>query len=330
MALRDADNFDFYSTVGDRWSQFTGVSISVGAGRRGTDALRVNGSNARAWRSYDNQATWIVHFSFRLVNPIASAGTLLKFYDGATEQCAVSFNASGKLTLQRQATVLATGTTTIQAGVEYHAQVKVTINNAGSMELKLNGVSEVSASGDTQATANAYANTIYFWSDGGTISGIYIDDYVLFDGTGAANNDFGGDLKVFHKLPSGTGNYAQWTPSAGANYENVDETPPDDDTTYNSSSTSGQKDSFQFSAASLTGSVPGVMCLYRARKDDAGSRTLRRLIRVGSSDYYGATLPGITDTYSYLEEILEQDPSTSATWTTSGVDAAEYGYDLVS
>lgn len=329
--LRDLDNFDFYTTPADRWTVMGTPAIVAGEGRNETAALRVQGNLHGVARVYDNQQTWIVHFAFkRTTNPTSDVSILL-LQDGATVQVSLYLKtATHLLELRRStSTMLQTGTTSIQNNTWYHVQLKVTIADAGSCTVKLNSIDEIVFSGDTKQSANAYASIVALYTNGAGPY-IYYDDYILLDGQGAANNDFAGDLRVYHKLPNGAGNYAQWTPSAGANYQNVDENPPDSDTTYNSSSTAAQKDSFAFSSAGLTGTVAGVMCLYRVRKDDAGGRTIRRLIRIGGTDYFGDTLPGISDSYTYQEEVVEQDPSTTAAWADSGVDVPEYGYDLVS
>ena len=61
-----------------------------------------------------------------------------------------------------------------------------------------------------------------------------VDDLYVLDGTAStpANNDFLGDVRVEGLDPNAAGSNAAWTPSAGANYACVNETPPTDDTSY--------------------------------------------------------------------------------------------------
>ena len=333
--LRDLDNFDFYTAPADRWTMVVTPTIVAGQGRNGTSALYVNGNGWGVYRVYDNQSTWICHFAVKFgAIHASSASSFFRLNDVATVQVALHIVNGGYLQILRGTTVLATGTTQLGVGVYYHIQVKATIHlTAGSVEVRLNNETEISVSGvNTRQSANAYADRVGFIGGGAWTAPFYIDDYVALDTQGTVNNDFLGDRRVYLKLADGAGNYAEWTPSAGANWQNIDDAAQDGDTTYNSSGTPGQKDSFAFAGAGLTGTVNGLMMLWRVRKDDAGTRNIRRLIRIAGADYVGASLPNMPDAYVYQQEILEQNPATSpeSAWTTAVVDAAEYGYDLES
>src|SRR6185437_13665423 len=75
-----------------------------------------------------------------------------------------------------------------------------------------------------------------------------------------------GDLRVECVMPNGPGAHTQFTPSAGANWQNVDEVPPDDDTTHNDSSTAGQLDTFVHAAlAGIPSSIAAVAVQVRGR-----------------------------------------------------------------
>lgn len=334
--LIDLDNFDFYNTPSQRWTVANNVTIVAGQGRNGTAAVRLFGPWAGLKRSYSNQQTYIVHFAFRFMLAPANITSIVQFWDGATVQnCLCLAHVSQKLQLRRgdwTGPLLATGITTLMQNAWYHIQLKVKIDNAvGLMSVRLNGVNEATFAGDTQQSANAHANIVHLYEE--TSIEAYFDDYMVFDGTGIINNDFGGDQRVYHKLPNGVGTYSDWTPLAGANWQNVDEKPPDEDVSYNASIVVGQKDSFTFAPSGLVVGSPGVagiVCLYRNRKDDAGAHTMRRLISAGGVDHYGAALPGISDSYVYQQEVLELNPATAAPWTPAETDAVEYGYDLVS
>jgi hypothetical protein len=284
----------------------------------------------------DAQGTWIVQLVFQMTN--VSFGTyrrLIQINDGGSNQVDLRiFGGVGhELRVTRNGTTLAeTSGLNMAANTWYYIEFKVVIHNStGSFEVRLNGVSKLSGSNvDTQNTGNATADRIELCgSNDGPNVDTYIDDLIIMDGTGSVNNAFLGDYGVKIIRPDGAGNYSQWTPSAGSNYQNVDETLVDDDTTYNSSGTAAQKDSYTFSAVGETGGVAGIILLATMRKDDAGSRTARQLTRVASTDYFGAT-ESVLDSFQVHKQVQETNPNTAAAWTVSEIDGAEFGVELVS
>jgi hypothetical protein len=65
--------------------------------------------------------------------------------------------------------------------------------------------------------------------------------------------------------------------------------------------------------------------VLRARKDDAGTRSIATQIHSGATDSTGATIP-LSTSYQYVDTIDETDPNTSAAWTVSNLNAATLGY----
>ncbi len=64
-----------------------------------------------------------------------------------------------------------------------------------------------------------------------------------------------------------------------------------------------------------------------ARKDDAGSRSLRALIRSGATTANGATRV-LGTSYALYDDRFETDPATGTAWTKAGVDALEAGVEV--
>jgi hypothetical protein len=215
-------------------------------------------------------------------------------------------------------------------GTWYYIEIKVVIHDtAGSVELRINGATVASASGvDTRNGGTGVVNGFQFGAGHGGSSqrtnANFCDLYVC-DGSGAINNSFLGDCKVECLFPNGAGAETQWTPSAGSNYQNVDETPPNDDTDYNKSNTVDQVDTYAMTdLASTTGLIYGVQYLDYVRKDNAGSRHIAPVARIGGTDYAGADA-SLGDSYVYTREIHELSPATAAAFTISEVNAMEFG-----
>jgi hypothetical protein len=118
--------------------------------------------------------------------------------------------------------------------------------------------------------------------------------------------------------------------AAFAPFATVDDAAQDGDTSYLLGTAAGQKSTFAFedTAANVV-SVKGVQLVTVARKDDAGVRTMAPVVRSGGTDYVGTTVaPGTT--YAPALQVYETNPATSAAWTKSGVDGAEFGVQVVS
>jgi|SRR3990167_662169 len=334
MTLLFVDSFDHYASaeLELKWTaKGSATTVIDGSNGRNSTAGLNAGSTAGSVRKTlpgGAKATLIAGVGFK-PNAFTAIRQVLGFMDGASVQCDVRVTTSGTLTITRNGTVLATGTTVLSLGVYYYIELKATIHDStGSAVLRINSVQELSVSGvDTKNTANASADGVQLGGNGQ----MYFDDLYVCDDNGSVNNDFLGDIRVEAILPSGAGNSAQWTPSAGANYENVDETPPDEDTTYNSSLTPTNLDLFAMAnLVSTSGSIKGIQTLRYTRKDDAGARIIRRAIRTGATNYFGSNESISLQTYAYFHEIVENNPNTTNPWTISEVNAIEAGYELVS
>jgi hypothetical protein len=211
-------------------------------------------------------------------------------------------------------------------------------NTTGSVTIRKNGVQVQTASGldTTGGTANNYCNQFSLGNQGNGNSKhiIYDDLYVLdsTDGTatqGAPLNAFLGDVRIDPLYPDGAGDSTQLTPSTGANWQCVDETPRNDDTDYVSSATTGQKDLYTLtSPTSPTGSVKAVIATMRARKDDAGTRTVHSVIKHGGVEATGADT-GLSTSYAYIYDVFGQNPSTTAAWTLSDLASLQAGVGIV-
>lgn len=338
MALRFMDSFDHYATadIGKKWTTPGAATISAGNGRNGTASLRLVASST-CQKVLGSQATWIAGFATKIESPGAS--DIFNLWDSATVHIRVNWTAANRIEIKRNTTLLATSTTVFNADTWYYLEFKITIHDtAGVVQMRVNGVAETltfvtgtETTQDTRNAGNASADTFLFRT---TTGEFHFDDLYLLDGTdgtaaqGAANNAFLGDCRVEALLPSGAGNSAQFTPSAGSNYQNVDDATADGDSTYNASSTSGHIDSFAMGNLTMTsGSIYGVQTNLWARKDDAGSVSLQPHFRISSTDY-ARTSVSLSDSYVDHLAIEGKDPDTGSLWTVSGVNGAEYGYKM--
>lgn len=184
----------------------------------------------------------------------------------------------------------------------------------------------------SNSTNNIVTAQIGTQTGGGTIYG-YIDDLYICDATGSINNTFLGDCKCEVLYPNANGNSSQFMGSDGNQVDNyllVDDETHTGDTDYVYDDTVDQIDLYAFDNLTATiASIKGVIVTPVMRKDDAGSRTARAMIRQNSSNYEGAELFPSTD-YQHFPTIWETDPDTSSAWTETGVNSAEFGLTIES
>ncbi len=338
--LRFFDSFDHYAIadVGGKWTARQGSSNSISAsnGRRSTNSFRLTTAvNAQyISKTLDAQATWIIGFSYKFSAVASNTIEVVSFLDAGTVQIELRLLTDGTLRVTRNGTTLATGTAALSTGVTYYIEFKVTINNsAGAYEVRVDGSNTNHPSGsgaDTQNTANASANQVRLGNNlaaGGTVN-IDYDDFYICDGTGGSGNDFLGDRRADAYFPIGNGNSSQLTGSDGNSTDNyllVDESSQDGDTSYVQSSTSGQKDTYDFPAMSHTPTdINGIQINNWAKKDDSGARSICSVIRSGGSDTDGAS-QALGTSYADYAQLSITDPNTAVAWTKTGFGSAEYG-----
>jgi hypothetical protein len=262
-----------------------------------------------------------------------STGNNIVFTETGSPQITVAFNLSGQFTVKRGnagGTLLGTSTNQILGATWYWVEVKVTFATGvgGRVEIRVNDSVWLTLSGiNTSATGNAYANA-GFLSSNGADNPLTFDDYVVWNTAGAVNNDFLGDSRIVTGFPDSAGDLTQWTPSAGANWQNVDENPPDDDATYNSSNVAGDIDTYGITDFTLLGGIKCVQNTMYVRKTDAAARQVASVARRLGMNTVGTPQTAYSS-YRFLMQLLEQDPYLAAQWQLAELNATQFGVENV-
>lgn len=240
--------------------------------------------------------------------------------DGIDLHARIDFNTSNQIYVRNAAgTTVATSTAAIPVTTWGYIEVKVNAAASGSCVVKWNGETIINVSSDFQ--------------DGSTTAGrviitppynieSYTDDWYI------ADDQFYGDCKVITIHPDSDGNYTDFTPLSGNNYENVDEVKADGDTTYNLGSAVGDKDTFGVTVGALGGPVLGLQVTNRARKDSGAVAAIKSLVRSNSTDYNGTSEKYLSEEYEYIMDLWTTDPDDSNPWTQTKIEAAEFGVEV--
>lgn len=340
MTLIFVDGFDDGLQTLGKWTDFGG---SVVSGGRLTNAMKIESSGQTCHRSFgtpEAHATWICGFALKMVVDVGSSQNVLQFWSDTvgTRHLTVRRNADGSATVFRgdaSGTQIAiTSPNLIPLGVWVYLELKAVLHDStGSIDLRINGVTRATFSGDTKnGGTEAVFSTVRFGQGSlGTPNWLY-DDLYLCNGAGATNNTFLGDVSVETLLPNGNGYSSQFVGSDGNSTDNyllVDEAPPNT-TDYVGSPTVGQVDAYEFTNVVGATAIVGVQAHGYCTKSASGTRQGRLLTRPVTTNYAGADFAPNTTTYSAANAIALWDinPQTSAAWTPTEVNDSEFGIEV--
>ena len=280
-------------------------------------------------------ATWIVGFACRIQHTFTEETEFLQFKDSSGDfQFTINYR-SGCFNV-RQGSIDATVIGVCKAPpcrTWFFFEIKILFHaSAGTITIRLNEEEVLALTGLNTAHASGgelRTNAIWFCGSNSSQRTEY-DDFYICDGAGSLNNNFLGDVAGKRLTPNGNGTTNNFTGSDGDstdNYLQVDEDGQDTNT-YNSSTTIGHKDLYAFTNLSSTPSA--IAGLHIASYDmTSTSGTFGHLVRSNvTEDLSAAITPGTSFTNHY--SVWETDPDTSAAWTEAGVNAAEFGVEVIS
>jgi len=348
MLYQFADPFDHYNTPTLMYETVSGtVTISSAFTRFPAIAgfpnqgINVVGGGVRK-NLKSNCSTLIYRLSFGIGAMPFNNQILLSLWDTATLQCFLGITPTGALQFYTQVAtfnpvpigpssplglIAPTTGTKPNHGVEI---VVIFAAGSGSVACYLDGALVIPLTGGltTIKSGNAYANQIGIGAPNslGFNNGlnVYADWLCVWDNTGSSQNAaLGFDFRKLTKLPVGAGDLTQWAANgAASNFQCVNENPPDDDTTYVSSS-SPNSDSYAMGTAGFSGVPSTVVAKSRVRKDDANTRSLQIGVRSAGSNGLGSTYT-LGTSYVFIDSCIPVDPATGLVPTSAAADAYQH------
>jgi hypothetical protein len=235
----------------------------------------------------------------------------------------VVYRFDGGFTIGTQIAI--TATPVLLAHSWQHLEIKVFFDAvAGTIEIRREGITVLNFAGRTTSSVGGVAPScqnvlLYSGQDGATM---YVKDWIIWDSSGAFNNNFMGSCQVLKIIPNADV-ALNWTPSSGATGFNlINETSPDDDANYIAApfpAPAAYKCALSDLPATVT-SVRGVMPVHRSRKTDGGDGNIQLGAVSGGSTGLGADRP-ITTAYTYYADIFDADPATAGAWSRVSVNA---------
>jgi len=332
LALLFIDGFDHYggADILKKWTDAANGIISTSTKRTGVSSMAFESTyDDRMVRKAlgANYNTLVVGAAIMQPHPNADIDRIFIFCDNTTSQIAIIVNRDHTISAYRGNTLLGTTVSPVfQADVWDYYEAKVVFSQtAGSVTVRRNEVTILDLTGiDTCESANEYGNGFEFHPcTGYSTSGFTFYDDIYCDST-----DFLGDIKVETIYPSGAGNSTQFTPSAGLNYQCVDEAPANGDTDYISTSEVDKIDTYDYSDIISDGTILGVQVNIMARMDDSGTNKIAPVVRPASTDRIGNTKE-LTQLYKDYLQLYTVSPETSVAWTKSEINNCQFGVKSV-
>ncbi|WP_439816230.1 hypothetical protein [Zavarzinia sp. CC-PAN008] len=332
MTILWADSFDHYGLNADDalrsgWNTFD-RPVSAALARTGSQAVRIAPSSTlwlRLKRAFDAPRTTIVMAAAYRFDQAPTNGTRTQVHgfmdSNGDQQGVLTLSTAGFLDYRvgdSNAAVVATSSAPVTFATWQHVELRLAVaNSSGAVEVRLNGQTVLSYSGDTQATAHADILEWFTSVNAGSAAAFHVDDVV-------AATDWVGDLRVHTLFPAGDTVQADFVPDSGTTgFSRIREAAPDGDASFVASDSAGAVSLFALDAPPAgIGAIAAVIVDVEARKTDAGACTFRSGLRSGVAVAHGSAHAPDT-TYGGHEAVFASDPATGAPWTRSALAAAQ-------
>lgn len=340
------DSFDMYngSSAGTglpvRYTSSAVTSWGVTTGRFGGQCLDFTGNSggagtiqtpgpqdAKVWGVFDGAgATTAMAIGFAFIVNGTRQDAILDIQTAAGGQIfSVGVSATGQLIVCTAAggTVFTGSAGVITFGTWYYMEIEATINaSTGTINLYLNGTTTICTL-TSQNTGSTGAGIFQHRMFGGGSTSLHrnVDD--LYVVTGAATRL--GESRI-ECLRAAADSVVTWTPKTGVtNYNMVNETQVDGDTSYVQTATSGNRDLYTNGGLSSTpANIWNVDIVSFSEKTDATARTLLHSVKSGATISDGSAFT-LLSSYNRFDRMIPTDPNTSAAWTASGVNNLLFG-----
>lgn len=310
----------FWGGEGNSLREFdarSGAAIAAAkTGMSGSYCLDISDSSDYVAKNVTARADYYIGFRFQ--RALTSSFCIFAYFaDPTVGHIAVRLNASYNLTVYRGSTLIATGTAVISDSITYRMEIYCLINDnpsVGRVIIKVDGVTDVDFTGDTQNGGTATITNIRHGYTGPTWYGyLYLDDIVY------RTDNFPGDVRVGGKAVTANGATNDWDPSAGDNYACINDV---DDTDYVSTNTPGAVDEYEL--ANISEAIDVVQALkIVASARYQGAPNVTHLQLGGDSGGTGFVsgnknlpVPFGVD----LWNLWETDPTDSNAWTESKIN----------
>jgi hypothetical protein len=265
-----------------------------------------------------------------------SAGNTVSSSNQSLSHITVGPGADGKCYVYRAGTQIAVSSSVVFILNAWHrVEVGIYIDDtAGTVEVRVDGVTAVSFTGDTRNANTQGIGVFFLLSNSATLT--VFDDIMIWNGQGLAPTDFVGDFRIDAYTPTANGSTVNAS-FAGAGvtvaYQAVDDPVLNNaDTDYVLDDVINDINLFAMADLATTPtSVIGVGIVVAARADNVGTRKIQLGNKSGAVTGWSGTditLPAQA-AYVVRSQFFPLDLATGAAWTGAGVNAIEVGFKVM-
>ncbi len=300
-----------------------------GGGRGGSRCINSNPSSGALLQGIITPALaspYCVAGAWRLNNSSASTtvGFVVQFRLSGNVQCCVFFRSDGFVQAFRNTTAgtsLGVSAGTVLVGVWQWFSIEANVANAGAFNVYVNGALVLTVAGDNQQQASPGFDQVLFGTIGDAAVDLDLDDITITDNT---ETEIPEQYWVL-LAPTGNGTPLQFTPSAGTNWENVDENPPSS-ADYNETATTAQVDLYTYpNLPFVPTAISAVQSVLYASRDGSITGFASRIESASFTTAGPTVSPAAAGVDTLAYAFFPTDPATSADWTESAVNAIEAG-----
>lgn len=322
---------DFYATAQLTLLGYTAAGattvVATPTPVTGAGCFQVTNSNTQTpyplpTATHHADLTWRAHIR----KSEAASQLMVRFYGDANATTHITFQVQldGSIKAFRgteSGTLLgqtATGLVPVAAWTHVELRAKLS-DTVGEITIWVNGVSALSLT--AQDTKNAGTLLVFSGFGWNSFNTSFIDNIVVDTNSAGAQL---GEVKVAALPVTGAGAVTGFTPSAGLNYQAVDDATPNT-SDWVASDVVDTIDTYAITdLPANTLAVKSVTLLDYAQKSDAGARSHALLVRHSGTNYAGAD-QALGTSYAHYRETWETNPGTAAAWTPANVNALEIG-----
>lgn len=359
MARLFTSGFELNSATNDvEWdSQTSGASVVSTNIRSGTYAGRLLDSAGAGERwekrivsSNQNGAFYIRFYLYITAIGTSYTNSRNRIWhfgsDSGLPTVQIYLNSDGSLGLWDSTVQIGSNSSVLSTGQYYRVEVYAKNNTvSGKLEAtaRINGVDFATTTTSANTGTFQYMRFGEMSGTAGTKTDVRFEDVAVNDTSGSSQTSWPGDGKIIMLRPSAAGDANAWTrggTDSGANWSQTNNTPPNDVTSYNSSTTLNQEDLFNVTdsgiAASDTVNVVEVGWRY-ASTNAANNPTIKLEIeKIASGTILQSTgIAANSTTYKTNQNaspwtsplVTYTDPDGGA-WTRSTLDSMQIGYKL--
>ena len=292
MPVLFIDGFGFYSSLATNYTSpgtDCSIRLNMGLGRTGIGCLQINSASFGPTRSLGAHYTKVAMGIAASISGVSAGFTeILRFNQSsgtAGANIVIRVVTNGAIEVMRGSgdapfqTSLGISAALVYSFGVYNYVEAICFFHAtlGTVTVRVNGAVVLTLTNqNTLAWVSVpYTDAVQIMGAAfNSVNSYYADFYVL-DWSAPPNNTLLGPVRVYEGPPDANG-AVTWTPNAGTNWSNVNEIPPDGDTSYNSSGTIGQADQYRHP---LNVGVPSVATLFAVQhsmtaKVDSGARSI--------------------------------------------------------